>query len=177
MQRATEDLLPLVNSCAWKTWAGNIVEHAAVATDCGRGKAPSGPMASRARLRARGEEARLRNRKRRPCWQMATRGKCEPKTSLNMRLSWLIAGGGKKASSVPMASVEQEQRLGAGGNLRHFPFQRGHHAPGHLRGVKRLEAALAGHGADVINHAVRARLCARGEDARSRNRRHLPVDE
>ena len=52
------------------------------------------------------------------------------------------------------ALVEQEQRLGAGGNLRHFPFQRGHHAPRHLRGVKRLEAALAGHGADVINHAV-----------------------
>ena len=50
--------------------------------------------------------------------------------------------------------IEQKQGFGAGGDLRKLAFQRGHHAPGHLRRVKRLEAALAGGGGDVVDVAI-----------------------
>ena len=60
----------------------------------------------------------------------------------------------RKAEHLARALVQQEQRLRAGGELRHVPRRRGDHAPGHLRGVKGLEPALAGHGADVVDRAV-----------------------
>ena len=41
MQQKTPS--PLMNSCARKTLAENIVEHAAIVTDCGQGESPIRP--------------------------------------------------------------------------------------------------------------------------------------
>ena len=51
------------------------------------------------------------------------------------------------------AAVEQEQALGADGQLRHARAQRGEHAPGHLRRVEDLEAVLPDRLGDVIELA------------------------
>ena len=60
------------------------------------------------------------------------------------------------AVDLARAAVEQEEALGAGGELGRARAQRGEHAPGHGLGVEHLQAILADGGGDVIEPAAQS---------------------